>query len=61
MPKKGSTKKDWEEKRKQKKKEILDKLSKEQLLDLVEFWKELAIEKRSKYEIQKRIIVRNKK
>ncbi len=61
MPKKGSTKKEWEEKRKQKKKEILDKLTKEQLLDLVEFWEELATEKYSKYEIQKRIIEKKKK
>ena len=60
MPKKGSTKKEWEEKRKQKKKNILNKLTKEQLLDLVEFWEELATEKISKYEIQKRIIEKKK-
>ena len=59
MPKKGSTKKEWEEKRKKERKEILENLTKEQLLDVIEIQQEILNKKIPKEEIYK--IIKEKK
>ena len=59
MPKKGSTKKEWEEKRKKERKEILENLTKEQLLEVIEIQQEILNKKIPKDEIYK--IIKEKK
>ena len=59
MPKKGSTKREWEEKRKKERKEILENLTKEQLLEVIEIQQEILNKKISKEEIYK--IIKEKK
>lgn len=59
MPKKGSTKREWEEKRKKERKEILENLTKEQLLEVIEIQQEILNRKIPKKEIYK--IIKEKK